>query len=192
MDVLVSREAGCRERPPDGHAEDAGQLVDPILHPLAPMLERPTRQPILAAEKGAAHAARDAVKSTGRTGWYQNRAGVGHGTHHRPRQSSCQSENGVSFCRRFPTKWVSIVVDQIPVSARLMALADVYDALISRRVYKAPMSHEQAVAIIVPGKASHFDPDIVDAFVAIQDEFARIAERYGDPEPVELEPLAAA
>jgi len=82
--------------------------------------------------------------------------------------------------------------DQIPVSARLMALADVYDALISRRVYKAPMSHEQAVAIIVPGKASHFDPDIVDAFVAIQDEFARIAERYGDPEPVELEPLAAA
>ncbi|MDS4014432.1 MAG: two-component system response regulator [Candidatus Accumulibacter sp.] len=70
--------------------------------------------------------------------------------------------------------------DCIPVSARLMAIADVYDALISRRVYKERMSHEQAVKIIVEGRATHFDPDMVDAFVRIQDEFRRIAERFPD------------
>jgi len=70
--------------------------------------------------------------------------------------------------------------DAIPVSARLMALADVYDALISRRVYKEPMSHAEATEIIVAGRSKHFDPDIVDAFVFIQDEFVAIAERYAD------------
>jgi len=70
--------------------------------------------------------------------------------------------------------------DDIPVSARLMALADVYDALISRRIYKAPMPHEKAVAIIVEGRASHFDPDVVDAFLTIQDDFFAIAQRYAD------------
>jgi len=70
--------------------------------------------------------------------------------------------------------------DSIPVSARLMALADVYDALISRRVYKEPMSHTEAFAIILAGRGAHFDPDIVDAFVFIQDEFVAIAERYAD------------
>ena len=94
---------------PFRHAEDASQFVDPILHPLAAILEGTARAPILAAEKGAAHAARDAVKSAGRTGCYQNRAGIGHGTDHRPGQSSCQLENGASFGRRFPTKWVSVV-----------------------------------------------------------------------------------
>jgi putative two-component system response regulator len=70
--------------------------------------------------------------------------------------------------------------DAIPVSARLMAVADVYDALISRRVYKAPMSHAQAVEIIGAGRGQHFDPDIADAFLNIQDEFRDIALRYGD------------
>jgi putative two-component system response regulator len=68
----------------------------------------------------------------------------------------------------------------IPISARLMALADVYDALISRRVYKEGMSHAQAVDIIVQGRGSHFDPDIVDGFLAIQEEFRAIAQRYAD------------
>jgi putative two-component system response regulator len=72
--------------------------------------------------------------------------------------------------------------DDIPISARLMALADVYDALISRRVYKAPMSHEAASEIIHRGKGSHFDPDVVDAFFDLQDKFAAIAERYADSE----------
>jgi putative two-component system response regulator len=70
--------------------------------------------------------------------------------------------------------------DDIPISARLMALADVYDALICRRVYKQPMTHEMAVSIILPGKSAHFDPDIVDAFIEIQDEFRAIAIRYAD------------
>ena len=72
--------------------------------------------------------------------------------------------------------------EAIPLSARLMALADVYDALISRRVYKEGMPHEKAVDIIIEGRGSHFDPDLVDAFLAIQDEFKSIASRYADSE----------
>ena len=70
--------------------------------------------------------------------------------------------------------------DGIPISARLMALADVYDALISRRVYKEGMPHEKAVDIIRAGKSSHFDPDVVDAFIELQDDFRAIAARYAD------------
>jgi putative two-component system response regulator len=70
--------------------------------------------------------------------------------------------------------------DNIPISGRLMAVADVYDALISRRVYKEGMSHEKAVCIIAEGKGSHFDPDMVDAFLELQDEFKAIAVRYAD------------
>lgn len=70
--------------------------------------------------------------------------------------------------------------DDIPVAARLMAVADVYDALISRRVYKEGMPHEQAVSIICEGKGTHFDPDMVDAFVALQDDFRAIAARFAD------------
>ncbi len=70
--------------------------------------------------------------------------------------------------------------DAIPISARLMAVADVYDALISRRIYKEGMPHDKAAAIVLEGKGSAFDPDIVEAFIAIQDEFREIAERYAD------------
>lgn len=70
--------------------------------------------------------------------------------------------------------------DQIPISARLMALADVYDALISRRVYKPAFPHEKAVDIIRQGRGTHFDPDIADAFLAITEEFRGIADRYAD------------
>jgi len=70
--------------------------------------------------------------------------------------------------------------DAIPISARLMALADVYDALISRRVYKEGMPHAKAVAIIVESRGSHLDPDLVDAFLSIQDEFQAIAARFVD------------
>ena len=70
--------------------------------------------------------------------------------------------------------------DAIPLSARLMAVADVYDALISRRVYKAPIPHEQAAQIIAQGRGQHFDPDITDAFLALQDSFREIAGRYAD------------
>jgi putative two-component system response regulator len=70
--------------------------------------------------------------------------------------------------------------DNIPISARLMAVADVYDALISRRVYKEGMSHEQAVQLITEGRGSHFDPDIADAFLELQDEFIAIAAKFWD------------
>jgi putative two-component system response regulator len=70
--------------------------------------------------------------------------------------------------------------DQIPISARLMAVADVYDALISRRVYKDAMPHEQAVDIIKQTSGRHFDPDVVDAFLAIEENFRAIALTYGD------------
>ncbi|MEI7796406.1 MAG: two-component system response regulator, partial [Methylococcaceae bacterium] len=74
--------------------------------------------------------------------------------------------------------------DNIPISARLMAVADVYDALISRRVYKEGMSHAQAVQIIKDGKCHHFDPDMVNAFLELQDEFQAIAARYIDTDEV--------
>jgi putative two-component system response regulator len=70
--------------------------------------------------------------------------------------------------------------DRIPVSARLMAVADVYDALISRRVYKEPMAIPLAVEIILQSRGRHFDPDVVDAFEAIQDQFKEIALAYVD------------
>lgn len=70
--------------------------------------------------------------------------------------------------------------DEIPISARLMAVADVYDALISRRVYKEGMPHEKAVAIIQEGRGQHFDPDIADAFLAKHDEFHAIALQFRD------------
>jgi putative two-component system response regulator len=70
--------------------------------------------------------------------------------------------------------------DDIPTSARLMAVADVYDALISRRVYKEGMPHEKAEQIMKDGRGSHFDPDILDAFVASAQEFREIAAKYAD------------
>ena len=72
--------------------------------------------------------------------------------------------------------------NDIPLSARLMAIADVYDALISRRCYKEAWPHEKAVQLILDGKGKHFDPDIVDVFIEMQDEFHEIANKYPDSE----------
>jgi putative two-component system response regulator len=72
--------------------------------------------------------------------------------------------------------------EDIPVAARIMAIADVYDALISSKVYKDGVPHDKAVQIIFGERGSHFDPDMVDAFIEIQDEFAAIAERFADTE----------
>ena len=69
--------------------------------------------------------------------------------------------------------------DDIPVSARLMALADVFDALISARVYKPAMPFEQARDMILSERGRHFDPDVVDAFEASYERFVSIARRYG-------------
>lgn len=70
--------------------------------------------------------------------------------------------------------------DDIPLSARIMAVADVYDALISRRPYKAPIAHEVAVAIIVAGSGTHFDPALVDVFVSLTGRFREISIRFSD------------
>jgi putative two-component system response regulator len=70
--------------------------------------------------------------------------------------------------------------EAIPVSARLMAVADVFDALISPRVYKPEMSLPQARDIILRGRGQHFDPAVADAFLTGFDTFSRIAGRYLD------------
>ena len=73
-----------------------------------------------------------------------------------------------------------LVGSKIPIAARLMAVADVFDALISRRVYKNPLSQDEAERIILGGRGTHFDPDIVDAFFSVSKEFAAIAARFKD------------
>ena len=70
--------------------------------------------------------------------------------------------------------------DAIPVSARLMAVADVYDALISVRPYKGALSHAEATAIIRSGRGTHFDPDVADAFAALAETFREIADVHRD------------
>jgi putative two-component system response regulator len=76
--------------------------------------------------------------------------------------------------------------DAIPISARLMALADVFDALISRRVYKEAMPFERARQIIVSERGRHFDPDMVDAFLSSFDEFVAIARCYPEEDRGEV------
>ena len=73
--------------------------------------------------------------------------------------------------------------EAIPPAARLMALADVFDALTCRRVYKPPLPFDEAVGIITAGRGRHFDVDVVDAFLALREEFAAVATRFADPEP---------
>lgn len=68
--------------------------------------------------------------------------------------------------------------EDIPLGGRLMALADVYDALVTKRVYKDAMSHDEAVEIILDGRGSHFDPDVVDAFMESCELFREISTRY--------------
>ncbi|MHB8836952.1 MAG: HD domain-containing phosphohydrolase, partial [Candidatus Methylomirabilia bacterium] len=72
--------------------------------------------------------------------------------------------------------------EQIPIAGRLMAVADVYDALVSRRCYKAPFPHEQAAAILAAGRGTHFDPDVLDTFLANQEQFKAIAAKFPDAE----------
>jgi len=68
--------------------------------------------------------------------------------------------------------------EAIPVSGRLMALADVYDALISERVYKKALRHNEAKEMILAERGKHFDPDMVDIFDQISDTFHDIATRF--------------
>ena len=69
---------------------------------------------------------------------------------------------------------------EIPLSGRLMAVADVYDALICKRVYKEAMEHAVAIKIIEEGAGEHFDPLVIKAFSRIEKEFLAISRRYPD------------
>lgn len=70
--------------------------------------------------------------------------------------------------------------EDIPIFGRIMAVADVYDALICRRRYKPSFTHEEAVEIISRNKGTHFDPLVVDAFLAVKEEFSEVARRFPD------------
>ena len=77
----------------------------------------------------------------------------------------------------YPT---GIAAFAIPVSARIMALADVYDALTHRRCYKPAMTHEQAMAIIHEGRGNHFDPYLVDLFTDLEDDIIRVSRELDE------------
>ena len=72
--------------------------------------------------------------------------------------------------------------EEIPLSARVMAVADVFDALVSKRSYKKPFTIEQAMDIIREGSGTHFDPSVVHAFLDAETEVRRVAEQHGSTE----------
>jgi putative two-component system response regulator len=75
---------------------------------------------------------------------------------------------------------------KIPLAGRIVAIADVFDALTSRRPYKEPLSVEESLDIIKQSRGSHFDPDVVDAFLAVIDEILSIRDRYWDEKESQL------
>ncbi|MGO9111476.1 MAG: HD domain-containing phosphohydrolase [Thermoguttaceae bacterium] len=80
--------------------------------------------------------------------------------------------------------------EEIPLCGRIVALADVYDALTTKRVYKPAFSHEKAAAIIREGRSRHFDPDIVDAFEANEARFVAIWNELAEREEQEAQAIA--
>lgn len=98
---------------------------------------------------------------------------------------------GIEIARCHHEKWDGSGYQQglagtdIPLSARIMAVSDVYDALRSRRVYKEPYSHEKSTDILMSGRGSHFDPVLVDVFLAHQDEFRAIFDTSAAHVPAE-------
>lgn len=103
-----------------------------------------------------------------------------------PSQSFIKCGMEVAYCHH--EKWdgsgypQGLAGETIPLSARILALADVYDALTSRRIYKPPFSREKVKAIIEEGCGTHFDPNIVEVFLQIEESFYDISKRYADIE----------
>ncbi len=103
-----------------------------------------------------------------------------------PNEDADFLHNAMDIARYHHEKWDGsgypdgLVGEQIPLPARLMAVADVYDALISTRPYKKPMSHEAAVNLIREGTGAHFDPEVVEAMNATLDRFVQIAHTWRD------------
>lgn len=101
-------------------------------------------------------------------------------------------EMGIEIAQFHHEKWdgsgypLGISGEAIPLSARILALGDVYDALTSKRVYKDAFSHEVSSSIIVEGRGSHFDPKVVDAFLRVEDQFREIRRTHDDTEKKEF------
>ncbi len=95
-------------------------------------------------------------------------------------------DEGLEMCASHHERWdgsgypYKLIGEAIPFSGRVMAVADVFDALVTRRPYKEPMSVEKAVGIIRDGGGTHFDPNIVDVFLTLTDSFSQILEKFGD------------
>lgn len=93
---------------------------------------------------------------------------------------------GIAIARSHQEKWDGsgypdgLAGEDIPLSARIMAVADVYDALRSSRPYKTPFSHEESSTIILKGAGNHFDPAVVDVFDSVNAEFATIRDQTND------------
>jgi putative two-component system response regulator len=93
-------------------------------------------------------------------------------------------EHAGSFAGNHHEKWDGsgyprgLKGEEIPLQGRLMAIADVYDALVSDRPYKKAFSHEEATGIISKGKGSHFEPALVDVFLKVSDEFNEIKNTF--------------
>jgi putative two-component system response regulator len=75
-----------------------------------------------------------------------------------------------------------LVREEIPLSGRIVALADVYDALTAKRVYKNAMTHDVAKSLILEESGVHFDPDVVDAFLEAEADFVSIQRGFADDE----------
>lgn len=119
-----------------------------------------------------------------------------HATHGRDAIAQAEKEMGdkgnsflrcareIAYCHH--EKWdgsgypQGLAGEAIPIPARLMAVADIYDALISRRAYKPAYSHEQAIGMMLAERGRHFDPDVVDALQCLAESFRDIASRYYD------------
>jgi putative two-component system response regulator len=82
-----------------------------------------------------------------------------------------------------------LVGDEIPLCGRIVALADVYDALTAKRVYKNAFTHDVAKSVILEESGVHFDPDIVDAFLEAEQEFIDIQRRFANAESGDLQDL---
>ena len=102
----------------------------------------------------------------------------------------------IAFCHH--ERWdgegypVGLVEEEVPLSARIVAIADVYDALASRRVYKEPYSHEKCVEIIKAESGKQFDPRLIEIFLSIHEQFREINKRFAEPYAEFVSPTQAA
>jgi putative two-component system response regulator len=112
--------------------------------------------------------------------------------HAHPRAEYLRLARDIAWCHheRFDGKGYphGLAGEEIPLCARIVAVADVYDALTTKRVYKPAFSHDVARSIILEGRGTQFDPALVDAFLAREDEFIEVRQALNDERAAEEEP----